>query len=162
MTHPAGLRVEVLVRHLSYGLFVVLAATFTTFPANSAERGVNGTPSIAEKNLDRAAVITAEKAASLSIQPFKRLVFHYNSNMPEGYQIMVRLQAEILRKEGYHVVALPGCPDDGVKIYIAGKTAEKLLFSRDQIVKQFPRNYGAGYYQKIIGQPQSDSIDVAD
>lgn len=138
---------------LAIGLVVAIPG-----PSQGAEANV---APATKASLDQTTTYSAEQAASLSLQPVKRLVFHYDVNLPEIYKHSITGQAERLRTLGYHVVALPGGPTDSVKVYISGKTSDKLVFGKDKIITFDPSDYGVSYYQKLIGQPESKPVDVA-
>lgn len=104
---------------------------------------------------------TLVEAAELSKSPQKQMVFHYDANMPEKYVVSVLAQAKALRHHGYFVVAVPGGPENTVQVYINGLTSPKLKYGLEQIWKLEPTDFGASYYKKIIGEPQSKPVDTA-
>lgn len=100
-------------------------------------------------------VYTPEEVAWTSLNPVPQLVLHYDGTMNEVYIYSIQRQAEKLRENGYRAVALAGGPQDSVQLFLAGKTSSKLTFSGADIIARKPQNYGAGYYQKHVGRPES-------
>jgi hypothetical protein len=121
------------------------SANTTTAPEISAEKVI---------------VVTARRAAALSLLPSKRIVLHYNTDLPSVYKYAVLRQAERLRKEGYHAIAIAGSSEDGVRLYAAGKTSEKLFFDRGGILDMSPLNFGYKVHEMLVGPPHTSPVDV--
>lgn len=103
---------------------------------------------------------SVEQAAALSLQPLKRIVFHYDASMSKITVRIINEQAQTLRENGYHALAVAGGTSRSVKVYIAGQSSDTLVFGVDDIIKRRPIGYGAAYYKKIIGNPEPTAVEA--
>lgn len=129
-------------------------------PAKAGEAQAAAAPG-AKEAIEQTRAYSAAEAGNLSLNPVKRIVMHYDANMSEAYRHFVITQAKKLRENGYHAIAIPGGPANSVKLYISGKTSDKLVFSTEDIAHMKPTDIAASYYQKLIGQPEQKPVDAA-
>lgn len=134
-------------------------AVATLFALAEVTKAEDVQPAAVPPEIEQTRAYSAEEAASLSLSPLKRVVLHYDASMSAAYRHFVITQAKKLRSNGYHAVAIPGGPSNSVKLFIAGKTSDHLVFAPEDIAHMKPTDLAASYYQKLIGKPEQIPVD---
>lgn len=141
-------------RTIALVVSVALGATGAVIsPIRAAEFAEHEDANAAMDRVKQLASATVDQALALSIKPRKQIVLHFDESMPFIHKYAVMRQSERLRSEGYYALALSGATEDGVRVYVAGKTSDKLLFDRSKILDMAPLSFSYKVYEMLVGKP---------